>query len=217
MVRALRFLAAMCVLGTLAACGTAAGASRSFGNDELLKDIADRLGNADTLSYTADFSLPNHTAISITHAAEPSRTAYHYPGGMVLVTPNATAVCTIGKSTRCTELASSSPGSAAARAVDSALEHVGIIRPEAVIALLNHMALNHDAIVNEADRTLAGTNATCIVVSGVSAADRFSTCVTSEGLLGLFTGKASGQTIDVEMNHYLPSAAETAFALPPTT
>jgi hypothetical protein len=89
-----------------------------------------------------------------------------------------------------------------------------MIRPETVIALLDQTALNADAIITDTDRTLAGTNATCIAVTGVPSADQFSACVTSDGLLGSFVGTVAGLHLDLELDRYALTADATAFALP---
>ena len=53
-----------------------------------------------------------------------------------------------------------------------------------------------------------------ISVTGVPSDDAFSACVTSDGLLGKFTGEVGGQHLDLELIRYLLSTDPTAFDEP---
>jgi hypothetical protein len=229
MVRALRILAAACMIVGLSGCGTAANANRSFGSGALVQEIATRLAQADSIAYTADFSGVNSTDVTLAHAPDPDRTAYSFPGGLVLLLPAGTTSCTITKTSASTTsasktsasttsakcgLGSTATGTDPSSSVDTTLEQAGMIRPEAVIVLLNQTALDADAIVTDTDRTLAGTNATCIAVTGIAVADQFSVCVTTDGLLGAFTGTVAGVHLDLELDRFVLAANASAFDLP---
>jgi hypothetical protein len=92
-----------------------------------------------------------------------------------------------------------------------------MIRPETVVALLTRMSLNADAIISEADRTVAGTNATCVSITGVPAEEQFTACVSNDGLLASFHGYQGARTIDMQMVQFLLSTGADAFALPKTS
>ena len=228
----LRILAAVSVIASLAGCGAAAAdAGRSFGDNELINDIANRLTKADTQSYTATYALADNSTVSIAHEVDPDRTAYRYSGGMVLLTPETVTTCTLtptatsstgtvqtDKAVRpagtCTEGAALPSGSLTTPIVDTTVEHAGLVRPETVIALLTHISANADAIISEDDRTLAGANATCISITGVPVDDQFRACVTDDGLLGAFHGTVSNTAIDIDLTHFELDTEPTAFALP---
>jgi hypothetical protein len=84
-------LAIMVVI--LAACDTTADAGGSFGTGRLLGDVAGRLTASDALDYTATFMIPGNTTVSITHDHGTERTAYRFPGGVIMLTPDATIAC----------------------------------------------------------------------------------------------------------------------------
>lgn len=211
MLPATRLLAALCLVTALAGCSTAANGGRRFGYGELTNDVANRLTQSESLTYTATFSLSDDMTVSIAQAQDPTRTAYHFPAGMILIETDGTLSCKIEKPVSSCRSASTPT---VAPAVESTLEHAGLVRPETIIAMLTQISLNADAIVSEQDRTLAGTNATCIAITGVPTEDRFSACVTDDGLLGSFTGTISGIPIDLELTRYALTADASDFIRP---
>jgi hypothetical protein len=217
MVRVLRTTAMSCMIACMVAavagCGTAADAGRSFNGGELIRDIATRLAQADSLQYTADFALSDNTTVEIAHALNPDRTAYRFSGGVVLLLPDRTTYCRTSTST-CTDSTRVSPGTDTSPSVDEMVERSGLIRPETVISLLNQIAVNADAIVADNDRTLAGSNATCISVTGVPADEQLKACVTADGLLGTFDGTVGGVHLDLELVRYRLTTDPNAFQAP---
>jgi hypothetical protein len=211
MVRALRLTAVACILAAVAGCGTAADAGRSFGNGELIKDIATRLSQGDSIAYTADFSLADNTTVEVSHAINPDRTAFKYPGGVVLLLPDRTTSC---RGSKCTDSAPVAPGTDTSASADSTVERTGMIRPETVVTMLNQVALNADAIVADSTRTLAGSNATCISITGVPADEALSACVTADGVLGTFDGTVGGAHVNLELVRYRLGADAAAFQVP---
>ena len=202
---------AVCMVTALSGCGTAADGGGAFSTSGLINDIAHRLAESETLTYTATFS----QGVSVAHAQDPTRTAYTYPGGVVLILSGAATSCaTIKAKTTCKTSAPGAAGSTVTPAVDNTIEHAGLVRTEKVISMLTQISLNADAIISEQDRTLAGTNATCITITGVPADERFSACVTDDGLLGSFTGAVAGTPIDLELSHFVMSTEVNAFVLP---
>ena len=213
MVRLGRVVAALSVLTMIAGCNTAADAGRSFGSDELVTEIASRLTTSQTVSYTATYSLASTTTATIAHHADPEQTAYRYPGGMLLVTPAVSTLCQIAKTAKCQTTSAAARGTNRTLTLDDAMEKVGLVRPETVVSLLTQTSLDPDAVISEGDRTIAGTNATCVTITGVAAP--FTACVTTDGLLGSFTGTVGTANVDISLDHYLLSVTSDAFALPP--
>jgi hypothetical protein len=214
MLRLLRVAALLCSFAVVAGCTTAADAGSSFGDSGLINDIASRLGTASAKSYTATYSLADDSQASVAHTHDPDATAFRYRDAMVVLTPDGATSCkTAIKPPPCTTTTGST-GEAALPAIDRTIEAGGMIRPETVISKLTQMSLNADAILSETDRTVAATDETCVSISGVAPADQFTACVTTDGLLGAFTGSVNGTAIDIQLVQFTLSADETAFALP---
>ena len=108
-------VASLLALITLAGCGdleqaAAAGSSR----DDLASDLADQLGGSASLTYTATYQLAGGKTATISQAQEPTRSAYVYPGGKVIVTADAITRCEPrAKKLTCTMTAPTSPAPAA--------------------------------------------------------------------------------------------------------
>jgi hypothetical protein len=215
MVRFPRAVLAFCLITLLAGCGTAAGAEQSFGDGELVNNIAAQLSGADSVAYTAVFSLENNTTVSIAHGIDPARTEYRFTGGLVLITPTGVTTCTTTGAAVCRRTTAASPGAGLPPRLDSVIQAGGLIRPETVIALLTQTSLNADALISEQDSTIAGDNATCVSISGVPEPDSYTACVTASGLLGSFSGTAGTAIIDIELASFTMSVAPDAFDLPP--
>ncbi len=212
MLRLGRVVAAVGLLAMVAGCNTAADAGRSFGSDELLNEVASRLSSAQSVSYTATFSVGGTTTASIAHRADPEQTVYHYPGGLLLLTPTTSTVCRIAKSTSCQTTSAAARANPQAAKPDLAMQQVGFVRPETIVSLLTQTSLDPDALISEGDRTVGGTNATCVTITGVAAP--FTACVTTDGLLGSFAGTVGTKYVDISLDHFLLSVTPEAFALP---
>jgi hypothetical protein len=63
---------------------------------------------------------------------------------------------------------------------------------------------------------VAGRHATCLDLRNVAKAETgaFRTCVTSDGVVGSFTGTLGGTRIDVALTDYTDSAPADAFTPP---
>ncbi len=215
MFRLLRAAAALCSLavlvgGTLAGCTTAADAGSSFGDSELINDVAGRLAGASDNSYTATYALTDNSHVSVAHTHDPDSTTFQYRDTTVLITPNSTTSCTTLAKSTCTVTPGDTGEAALAPAIDRLIEAGGMIRPETVVAILTRMSLNADAILSENDQAVAGTSETCVSITGVPAADRFTACVTTDGLLGAFSGTVDGVAIDIQLVQFALSPGPSA-------
>jgi hypothetical protein len=216
MMRVLRLMTAICLISALGACDAAADASRSFGNGEFVNDVAGQLATAESLAYTAVFSLADNETASIAHRANPTESAYRFPGGVVLLSPTGTMSCkTVKGRQSCARSTTASLGGTVPPALESTIDRGGLVRPETVVRMLTQMSLNADALISEQTRTIAGATATCVTISGVPEPDGFTACVTSDGLLGAFSGTVTGVSINIELDHYTMSVKTDAFATPP--
>jgi hypothetical protein len=198
-------------------CQTIDDASRVINRADLVNDLASRLDGSGELTYSADYQLPGGQAATITQAQTPLRSAYVYPGGKLTVTGDATADCrTASGATTCTLTAPPSPNNEPAVAVFSDANEHGLVPPTMVIGLLTAAALDADATIEQSDTTIAGRHATCVRVEKVqnAAASAFDACITTEGVLGSFSGVVNGTDVDIAMTRYRDAVDADAFALP---
>src|SRR5439155_23750706 len=125
------------------------------GRVQLVNDLADRLERAGSLTYTAVYRLPQGATATISQAQNPGRAGYGYPGGKLILTPEATADCrTQGAVTTCTLTAPPTPGTDPATALVDGIAVRGVIAPAVVVGLLTAAALDADALVTTHDTPL---------------------------------------------------------------
>ncbi len=176
--------------------------------NDLLADMATQVTSASARTWTATYQLAGGRSGTVAHQSDPDRTAYRYPGGVVLLTRTAATRC-VGNA--CT-MTVPSPATAALQAVSAA----GLVPSTTVLALLDAAALETDPNVAQRDTTIAGRHATCLQLTapGSAATGPFSTCITNEGVIGSFTGTLDGKKVDVAMTDYVERVASAAFDAP---
>ncbi|MER7458321.1 hypothetical protein [Micromonospora sp. NPDC126480] len=211
----LRLLAALVIASlTVTGCQTLDDAGRAIGHSDLVNDLANRLDQALTLTYSADYQLAAGQTASIAQAQEPARSAYTWPGGRLTVTEEATTRCgTSGGRTVCTLEPPPATTAKPSVAMFAEAKRQGLVTPPVVVGLLTAAALDPDALITSSDTTLAGRHASCVEVRG--SANDFSACVTTEGALGSFTGQVDGAPVDLALTRYRETVDSTAFDLPP--
>lgn len=206
------------VMLAIAGCQTLDDAGRVLGRADLVNELAARLDGAGELTYSADYQLPGGKSASIAQSQSPPRAAYIYPGGKLTVTAEATTECVItdGRNT-CTLNPPPRYANKPAVAVFQSANEQGLVTPPVVINLLTAAALDPDATVEQHDTTVAGRHATCVRVRQVTnaAAPDFDTCITTEGVLGSFTGTVNGTAVDLALSRYRDVVDNDAFGLPP--
>jgi hypothetical protein len=209
--RILRGGLAVLALALVAGCVNAA--PPSAGRVQLVSDLANRLDRAGNLTYTAVYGLPGGSRATIAQAQDPTRTAYRYPGGALILTPTGTASCT---ATMCTLTAAPAPGTDPVSGLTNGVAAHGLVVPAFAVALLTAAAMDGDAVVTTHDTTLAGQTATCVQIGGVGtpSTSDFEVCVTTDGILGSFDGAIGGQPVDLHLDRYDPVVAADAFDLP---
>jgi hypothetical protein len=185
-------------------------AAQGLTRNDLVAQLAAQLRDSASLTYSATYQLAGGRTATIAQAQNPPRAAYRYPGGEVLFTPTATVRCA-GK--RCTTTAPPAATSPPPPGLFAAAEKAGLAVPAAVQSLLNAARLDRDMVVDQHDTTVAGRHATCLDLRNVDKAEAgaFSTCVTSDGVIGTFTGRLSGTRIDVALTDYADRVPTDAF------
>ncbi|MCX4474339.1 hypothetical protein C5N14_24735 [Micromonospora sp. MW-13] len=206
---------ALSVIASLSVTGCQAldDAGRAIGRADLVNDLAARLDRALELTYSADYQLSGGRTASIAQGQDPARSAYTWPGGRLTVTAEATTRCeTGGARTVCTLLAPPATTAKPSVALFTEANQRGLVTPPVVLGLLTEAALDPEAVVAQNDTTLAGHHATCLEVQR-SAGD-FTACVTTEGVLGSFTGKLDDRPVELALTRYSDTVDGASFALP---
>jgi hypothetical protein len=199
-----------------AGCGSLAEAQQVIGRADLVNDLSARLSAAELLTYSADYQLPGGRAASIARAQDPARSAYVYPGGKLIVTEEATTECVgAGRAATCRLTAPPSPSSNPTGGLFSEPGTHGLIPPTVVVSLLTDAALDPDAVIQQHDTTVAGVHATCLDVRAVENAPAFDACITTDGVLGSFSGVVNGSLVEITLTRYGDAVTSGAFDPPP--
>jgi len=203
------------VIFATAGCGSFAEAQQVIGRADLVNELSARLSAAEQLTYSADYQLPGGQSAAIARAQEPARSAYTYPGGKLIVTPEATTEC---RADACRRSAPPSPSANPLASLFSDPGTHGLIPPSVVVGLLTAAALDADAVIAQNDTTVAGQHATCVDVNAVenAPASAFKACITTTGVLGSFSGVVNGSQIELALTQYRDTVDDPgAFAIPP--
>lgn len=199
-----------------AGCQTMDDGGRVMGPADLVNDLVTRLEAADSLTYSADYQLSGGATGSISQAQPPLRAAYSWPGGVIMTSGDATTRCATRPRVTCTLDPPPGPNARTSTAVFTDASRAGLITPPVVLSLLTATALDKEALVEQNDTTVAGRHATCVRVKQLAyaATSAFDACITTEGVIGSFTGVLDGHAIDSAMTRYRDGVDRTAFDLP---
>ncbi|MET8348835.1 MULTISPECIES: hypothetical protein [unclassified Micromonospora] len=210
----LRMLAVSVIASlTVTGCQTFEDAGRAMGRSDLVNDLAVRLDRALELTYSAEYQLPGGETAAIVQAQDPARSAYSYPGGRLTVTPDGVTRCTTTDGrTACTLVTPPTPGSRPTVALFAEANQQGLVTPPVVVGLLTAAALDPQAVIEQSDTTVAGHHATCVEVQR-SDGD-LTACVTTDGVLGSFTGAVDGKPMELALSSYSETVAKDAFDPP---
>ncbi|WP_155391472.1 hypothetical protein [Catellatospora paridis] len=186
------------------------------GRTRLISDMAAQLQRASQRPYHAEYLLAEGTRGEISQRTGPARAVYAYPGGRLMVDPNGHTSCvTAVRPARCQIRPLPGPGPAALTGYSEVTRH-GLVTAPIVTDLLQAAQLQSQAEVEAHDVTLAGQQATCLEVSGLSDAEAggFSVCVTAAGVLASFAGVVGGVVIDQALTRVSGSPPAAVFELP---
>ncbi|WFE63979.1 hypothetical protein [Micromonospora sp. WMMD714] len=198
---------------TVTGCQALDDAGRTLGRSDLVNDLAARLDESLAQTWTAEYRLPGDRTITIAQEKEPARSAYTWTAGKITVSEQAITRCeTTAGRTACTVVPPVLMSGKAAVPLFTEARKVGLVTPPAVIGLLTEAALDPRAQVKQTDTTITGHHASCVEVR--RDAGDFDACVTSEGVLGSFTGTLDGRAVELTLDRYTDSVTPTAFDLP---
>ncbi|MBX6355120.1 MAG: hypothetical protein IRZ05_04590 [Micromonosporaceae bacterium] len=211
-------VASLALLGALAGagCTTIDDTRQVLNRADLVNELAAQLDRASQLTYTAQYQLASGQTATIVQARRPTRSAYIYPGGKVVISSTATTECRMqGGDSHCTLTPPplSTSGPPADVLADASAQ--GLVYPAVVMGLLTNAALDRGALIDQSDTTVAGQHASCVDVRQAEQVPPFKACITTEGVLGSFAGTVDGRRTEVSLISYSETAAESAFDLPP--
>ncbi|WP_200209402.1 hypothetical protein [Micromonospora coerulea] len=198
---------------TVTGCQALDDAGQALGHADLVNDLAARMDRSLEQTWAADYQLSGGRAASIAQTKEPLRSSYTWPAGKITVTQDAVTNCTTAAGqTSCTVVPPVLTAGKPSVAVYAEASKRGLVTPPAVIRLLTEAALDPQASITQSDTTLAGHHATCVDVT--RAGERFTACVTNEGVLGSFTGSLDGRPEELALTSYTDIVDPRAFDVP---
>ncbi|GIH09938.1 hypothetical protein Rhe02_80050 [Rhizocola hellebori] len=213
----LRLVAALCLAAFgVGGCEAINEATAPIERGELLDDMSTQLDRGKSVLYHADYQLAGGYKASVGQQIAPARTVYRYPGGMILVHGSDQTSCnTTSRPAKCDVNSITLAGAGVPSTYAEATKH-GLITAPVVVDLLKVAALEPGASVEPHDTTIAGQQASCLEVSGLTDAisPAFSACVTAEGVLASFKGLVGGVNVDQALIEVTKRVAEDAFSLP---
>ncbi len=179
----------------------------------LIDDMTKQLGRGAQIAYAADYQLAGGSRATVGQQADPKRTVYSYPGGMMVVAGDQQTSCVTSTSpAQCQvkKVATPTPASFAEATKQ------GFITAPVLADLLRIALLQPSTSVKPHDATIAGQPASCLEVSGLvdAASAAFIACVTADGVLASFTGLVNGVNVDEALIEVSRKVTEEAFALP---
>jgi hypothetical protein len=199
------------VAGTTACSGLDQASAAGVADEDLISETADRVAAADGQSWTATYRTSGGEVARVTRAQNPSRIAYTFPSGIVIITP--------GTVTRCTRAAGKVDCADGDRrdGEEGPPASTGLVAPAAILDMLESAAIDPDLAITPRETTIAGRHASCLKLAGVdqSAAPDFEVCVTVEGTVAAFTGTVAGTPVEMTLTDYRTDIDESDFALPP--
>jgi hypothetical protein len=211
----LRVLAASVIASlSVTGCQAVEDAGSALGRADLVNDLAARMDRSLEQNWAADYQLAGGRSASIAQTTKPLQSSYTWPDGKITVTQQAVTRCaTAAGRTSCTVSPPVLTAGKPSVVVYAEARKRGLVTPPAVIRLLTDAALDPEVNIEQSDTTLAGHHATCVDVTHAGA--RFTACVTTEGVLGSFTGTLDGRPAELTLTAYTDTVQATAFDVPP--
>lgn len=206
-------------------CGLIGQAKNLVDNVSALSDFADRLGNAQTLTYTAEYTTEDGSTVTLVQ--QPPNTAYVAKDSRFIFTSEATFLCSTEQAILTCQKSpnSSSTMDAGDSGLAAGIGGPGFITPELALGLILAASIIPGASVSQSDKTIAGQSSKCATATGLEAAaeegdtdvpKEFTVCVTDSGVLASFSGvSTSGEKKAIELKKYDESADAALFAPPP--
>jgi len=181
----------------------------------LITDLADRLEQSESMTYTATYELPDGHTGTVSRAQSPPRIALEYPGGKVVADNREATSCAPAQDpAHGAMVCTVRPESSVPVELLEAASAAGLPAPASIWFLLTGASTEPNVAVDRRDTTLVGRHATCVSVSGMTSTPPFEVCVTSDGVLGSFTGTVGGHPVRLTLTRFRTDVDATAFDPP---
>lgn len=227
--RNLSRVAVVALATTLAAgslgCGLIDQAKNLVDNVAALSDFADRLGKAQTLTYTAEYTTMDGNTVTLVQ--QPPNTAFVGKDSRFIFTSEALFLCSTDQAVLTCQKSpnSSSTMGTSDSGLAAGIGGPGFITPELALGLILAASIIPGASVTQSDMTIAGQSSKCATATGLENAatpgetdipKEFTACVTDSGILASFSGTSTtGEKTSIELKSYADTADATLFAPPP--
>jgi len=204
-------------------CGMLDQAKNFVDNAQVLSDFADRLGKAQNLTFTAEYTTTDGDTVTLVQ--QPPNTALIAKDGRFIFTSEATFLCTTEQAVLTCQ---KSPNDASPTGDDSGLAAgvagPGFVTPELALGLILAASLVPGAKVEQSEKTIAGQSSKCASATGLEAAAQegdtdvpkeFTVCITDAGILASFSATSTTTEYKaIELTKYSDSADTSAFEPP---
>jgi hypothetical protein len=219
-------IATVVVAATLGAsllgCGVFAKVKHAAGNVATVTDLAGKLRDAQSMTYTAQYRLADGSTATV--AQQPPNSSFAGRKGRMIVTADAYYLCQAHKGVQTCQK-SVNTGAGLDTNVANMIPGVagdGFVSAPVALAAMTAASLIPDVKLDSSERTIAGQHTTCLKVNGLTPSPAtdgkpkdFTLCVTDKGLLGSFDGSLTdGKPAHVELTSYRDGADAAAFRPP---
>jgi hypothetical protein len=193
-------------------------------NAQVLSDFADRLGKAQTLTFTAEYTVEGGEKITIVQ--QPPNTAVIADDGRYIFTADVTYLCSTEQAVLTCQ---KSPNDSSTMSPDenglaAGIGGPGFVTPELALGMILAASLVPGAKVEQSDKTVAGQSSKCVAATDLEAAAQegdteipkaFTVCITDKGILASFTATSTtAEYKAIELTSYSDTADAAAFAPP---
>jgi hypothetical protein len=204
-------------------CGMLDQAKNLVDNAAVLSDFADRLGKAQNLTFTAEYTADGGD--TVTMVQQPPNTALLAKDGRFIFTTEATFLCMTEQAVLTCQKSPNDPSTTGAGSgLAAGVGGPGFVTPELALGLILAASLVPGAKVEQSEKTIAGQSSRCASATGLEAAAQegdtdvpkeFTVCVTEAGILASFTATSTTTEYKaIELTKYSDTADASAFTPP---
>ncbi len=203
-------------------CGMLDQAKNLVDNAQVLSDFADRLGKAQNLTFTAEYTTSDGDKVTLVQ--QPPNTALVAKDGRFIFTTEATFLCTTEQAVLTCQKSPNDTTTGGDSGLAASVGGPGFVTPELALGLILAASLVPGAKVEQSEKTIAGQSSRCAAATGLEAAAQegdtevpkeFTVCITDAGILASFTATSTtAEYKAIELTSYTDTADASAFEPP---
>lgn len=204
------------VLG-MTGCDMINNVAAPIDRNRLIEDMTGQLERGGKLRYQAEYQLVGGHRATVAQQASPMKTAYGWPGGLLIVSETDRTSCDLSKKPPKCEIRALSNATSGQPTIYTDAAKKGLVTGPVAADLLRAASLQPTVTVKPHDTTIAGLQASCLEVLGLAeaAASNFTTCVTADGVLASFSGVVNSVNVDLALTRMeLKAPDDAALAVP---